>query len=963
MQILIKNIRKPLMLYCLYMLNCYTTCILLFLGFILISFTALAQQKTLPYEKYSQSKVYKPGDKVVNKDAPFHLIQVNDPELLQQLTVTKQLDNHWYIIETGIESNEQKLKASTSTILPAVNQWKLSDELLEKTNKNQLSFPAGFITWWQHEKDVVGSKTEGYPISIIEVKNNAAFNELLNNKNIISIELNKTRKATVEAMLQRYDQGTNQIGFAHRKFPSADANGKVVSIKENAFDTTDIDFRKRWFFTSSTSRSSDGHATEMATLLGGSGNTGITGKGVAYKARLTSTTFENLMPESPSYYTLNKITVQNHSYGTGIENEYAADAAAYDFLSWNDSSLLHIFSAGNRGNQTPATGTYQGINGFNNLTGSFKMSKNSLSIGATDSFYNVESLSSRGPAYDGRIKPELVAFGTDGTSGSAALTSGAALVLQQMLHAQTGQHPPAFLIKAILIGSAKDMDAEGPSYISGYGNLDVFRAIKIAAKKQYATATAETGKEQTFEINIPANTRLLKVTLNWTDTAATPQSAKALMNDLDLVVEQTGNNTTWLPWVVSAFPHTDSLQLPAIRNADHRNTTEQVSIINPAAGKYLVKVKPYYLATARQRFAIAYDIQSADTLYATFPNRNDKVAAAAPIPVRWEQTFPPGTAMKIEYTFTGNTNWKTVNENIMASRAYLYWQVPDTNATATLRFTANNKVFLSDTFFITGNPQLKPGYVCPDTSLLIWKPLKGVTGYRIYTLGDTLMQPIGITTDTVYKLPASTIRNNWVTIAPISSGNPALESRVNAFNILLQGVECYFKSFLAEWDNGSAMLRISLGTTYEIASVQIQKIVNGTFSPWQSFSPVNSTDYNYTDNNLTIGANTYKVVLLLTNGRTIESNVQTIIQPNTNGWWVFPNPVKRGGQLKIINRRDETEDFYLDILDMNGRKVKSMLVPLIDNYISVANLSAGLYIMVFTDGKKQIGIQKLLIQP
>lgn len=944
------------------MLKCYTTCILSFLGLVLISFTATAQLNTLPYEKYSQSKVYKPGDKVVNKDAPYHLIQVNDPELLQQLTVTKQLDNNWYIIKTGIESNEQKLKACTLTILPAGNQWKLSDEILEKTNKNQLSFPARFTTWWLHEKDVE-SKVEGYPISIIEVKNKAAFNQLLNNKNIISIEATKPRKATAEAILQRFDQGTNQIGFAHRKFPSADANGKVVSIKENAFDTSDIDFRKRWFFTSSTSRSSDGHATEMATLLGGSGNTGITGKGVAYKARLTSTTFENLMPEPPSYYSQNKIAVQNHSYGTGIENEYAADAAAYDLLSRNDSSILHIFSAGNRGNQTPATGTYQGINGFNNLTGSFKMSKSSLSIGATDSFYNVESLSSRGPAYDGRIKPELVAFGTDGTSGAAALTSGAALVLQQTLQAQSGYHPPAFLIKAILIGSAKDTDAVGPSYISGYGNLDAFRAIQIATKKQYATATAETGKEQTFEINIPANTRLLKVTLNWTDTAATPQSAKALMNDLDLVVQQNGNNTIWLPWVLSAFPHSDSLQLPAIRNADHRNTIEQVSIINPAAGKYLVKVKPYYLATAQQRFAIAYDMQSADTFFTTSPTMNDKVPAAASIPIRWEQTFATGTTMKLEYAYTGNTIWQLINNNVQASSGYYYWQVPDTNATATLRFTINNKVFVSDTIFITSNPQLKPGYICPDTSLLIWKPLKGVSGYRIYTLGDTLMQPMGFTTDTVYKLPASTIRNNWVTIAPISSGNPVLESRVNAFNILLQGVECYFKSFLAEWDNGSAMLRISLGTTYEIASVQIQKLVNGTFSPLQSFSPVNTTDYNYTDNNLTIGANTYKVVLLLTNGRTIESNVQTIIQPNTNGWWVFPNPVKRGGQLKIINRRDETEAFYLDILDMNGRKVKSMLVPLIDNSISVANLSAGMYIMVFTDGKKQIEIQKLLIQP
>jgi hypothetical protein len=418
-----------------------------------------------------------------------------------------------------------------------------------------------------------------------------------------------------------------------------------------------------------------------------------------------------------------------------------------------------------------------------------------------------------------------------------------------------------------------------------------------------------------------------------------------------------------LPWVLSTFPHPDSLNLAAIRSEDHHNTTEQVSITNPAAGKYFVKVKPYYMATAKQRFAIAYDIQQADTLYATYPSAIDIVQATAIIPIRWEQTFAAGTPMKLEYAYTGNANWQLLNNEVDASLGYYYWQVPDTNATSILKFTINNKSFLSDTFFITGNPQLKPGYVCPDTSLLIWKPLKGVAGYRIYTLGDTLMQSIGITTDTVYKLPASTIRNNWVTIAPISSGNPALESRENAFNIRVQGVECYFKSFIAEWDNGSGMLSISLGTTYEVSTVQIQKLLNGTFSSIQSFSPVNTTTFNYVDKNQSIGANTYKVVLLLTNGKTIESNVQTIIQPNTNGWWVFPNPVKRGGQLKIINRRNETEDFYLDMLDMNGRKVKSMLIPLIDNNISVANLSAGMYIMVFTDGKKQLGIQKLLIQP
>jgi len=44
---------------------------------------------------------------------------------------------------------------------------------------------------------------------------------------------------------------------------------------------------------------------------------------------------------------------------------------------------------------------------------------------------NVLSPSSRGPAYDGRVKPELVAFAEDGSSGAAAIVSGISLVAQQ----------------------------------------------------------------------------------------------------------------------------------------------------------------------------------------------------------------------------------------------------------------------------------------------------------------------------------------------------------------------------------------------------------------------------------------------------------------------------------------------------------------------------------------------------
>jgi hypothetical protein len=361
------------------------------------------------------------------------------------------------------------------------------------------------------------------------------------------------RQGYPESFLQRYDHSVNNLHFARYRFPAISGAGKVASVKERRFDTLDADLFTRVFTTPFTSNLLDRHATEMATLMAGSGNSGYNGQGAAWGARLTSTSFENLMPEPEAYYRSNNITVQNHSYGTGIENFYAEDAAAYDFSMWRDTGLLHVFSAGNRGNATPNNGRFAGVPGFSNLTGSFKMSKNSISVGATDSFYMIETLSSRGPAFDGMLKPEVVAFGVDGSSGAAALVSGAALLLQQLLHGQNGAHPPAALVKSLLITGAKRQNQSGPDYVYGYGHLDAQNALKIANNKHYLTGNIRNGDQQTFSLPVPPGTASLKVTLCWTDTAAMPGAAKALINDLDLSVTDPEGNI-FLPWTLSAFP-------------------------------------------------------------------------------------------------------------------------------------------------------------------------------------------------------------------------------------------------------------------------------------------------------------------------------------------------------------------------------------------------------------------------
>ena len=244
--------------------------------------------------------------------------------------------------------------------------------------------------------------------------------------------------------------------------PALNADALTVSVKETWFDTTDIDFRSRYINSGVGSSSNSTHATTMATIIGGAGNSFYSGRGIAWGARLTSSDYINLLPDDNSVYQQYGISVQNNSYGVGIENFYGADAAAYDASAIANPTLLQVFSAGNSGSHISTDGPYAGVPGYANLTGSFKQAKNILVVGSVDSFYNVPFLSSKGPAFDGRIKPELVAYGNDGSSGAAAITSGTALVTQSAYAANhNNQLPPNALVKAIIINSADDVYTKG----------------------------------------------------------------------------------------------------------------------------------------------------------------------------------------------------------------------------------------------------------------------------------------------------------------------------------------------------------------------------------------------------------------------------------------------------------------------------------------------------------------------
>jgi hypothetical protein len=134
-------------------------------------------------------------------------------------------------------------------------------------------------------------------------------------------------------------------------------------------------------------------------------------------------------------------------------------------------------------------------------------------VGATDSFSIVAALSSKGPAHDGRVKPELVAFGEDGSSGAAALVSGTSLLLQHLYKQTNGVLPTNSLIKAILINSADDVDNTEVDYKSGFGSLNANNALKTLQANRFFAGSVSNSSNQSYTITLPAGIKKLKATL------------------------------------------------------------------------------------------------------------------------------------------------------------------------------------------------------------------------------------------------------------------------------------------------------------------------------------------------------------------------------------------------------------------------------------------------------------------
>ncbi|GAB2961001.1 hypothetical protein GCM10027048_31230 [Hymenobacter coalescens] len=778
------------------------------------------------------------------------------------------------------------------------------------------------------------------------------------------------RRAQPEKEIDGVDLGANRLWPVHSLYPQLTGQGLTASVKEEAFDPNDLDFRGRVVSSPLFGSPGSDHATTMATLIGGAGNSAPTGRGAARQVRLATSSYANLLPDDGAQLAAANVSVQNHSYGVAaVESYYGLEARAYDQQTRQYPSLLHVFSSGNQGNRTGPTGSpYAAVAGVANLTGQFKQSKNTLSVGATDALGRVAALSSRGPAHDGRIKPELVAIGEAGTSDAAAVVSGAAVLVQHAYRdGHSGALPPAALVKAALLNSADDAGRPGPDFEAGFGQTDALGAVQTVLDNRFVLGAATAGSTRSFPLTVPAGVRQLKLTLVWADAEAAAGVGQALVNDLDVELVGPGGQR-WRPWVLSAAPHADSLVLPARRGVDRLNNVEQVTLAAPAAGSYQIQVRTHRLAVgADQPFAVAYELEAPGFTWSNPAGANTVLRADQAQRLRW-QWLGPAVSGQLEYCSAPAAAWRIVNPRVDLAAGIYAWTPPADEATAQaqVRLVVGTTTYASSTFALNRPPVLRVGYNCPAAgnaageALLTWSAISGATQYQVWQLGAQQLEPLATITDTILLLSGSQLASRYYAVQPVLPGGGGVRGRT--IDYTSAGTACYVQSFLPrQFVTSEVLFDLVLGTTYQLRRVDLERETATGFQTVQTLTAGLGTQLLLSDQLPTAGLYRYRARLETATGRSIYTQLEAIQYAQPGDVLVFPNPVPAGQTATVLDAAQRPLRWQL--YDQLGRLVgEASPDPSALNELDTRSLRAGTYILRIQPEGSSTVIRRIVVQ-
>lgn len=446
-----------------------------------------------------------------------------------------------------------------------------------------------------------------------------------------------------------------------------DGSGVTVAVADSGLDTGDADSIHQdlfgrvdaFFAYGGLEDASDehSHGTHCAGIIGGNASIGTTdedgflwGLGVAPKSHLVG---QRIFDGAGDYFppaTFEQMTrdavrsgayVGSNSWGDDSQGRYDLSAAEFDALvrdadasTPGEQQYVLEFSAGNSGPGAQTIGTPAVAKNVI-ATGACQNDRFNLALYA-EGREVMADFSSRGPAEDGRIKPDITAPGTwiasqksqvasdanawlgidenyifmGGTSQAGPHVSGAcAVFIQWYRETHGGATPSPALVKAALINSAIDMtsaevpidpdDEEGgtevvggtppaPNNEEGWGRLDLLNLIASERRFELVEQDAGLSGGQVFEkrVIVGADDQL-KVTLTYTDVPGLPAAIPALVNDLDLeAISPDGQ-------VYRGNAFLDGESVPGTAEGDRINNVEGVHIANPAAGEWIIRVRAH----------------------------------------------------------------------------------------------------------------------------------------------------------------------------------------------------------------------------------------------------------------------------------------------------------------------------------------------------------------------------------
>ncbi len=471
--------------------------------------------------------------------------------------------------------------------------------------------------------------------------------------------------------------------------------GQVIAVCDTGLDTGDTntlhpDFTNRLRAAFGLARPGEwsdlmGHGTHVSGSILGNGSAWSNGlfKGIACEAELVMQSAgdasDNIfLPEDLNdlfmqTYT-NAARLHSDSWGGDSAGEYTVECQQCDEFVWDHPDFLPLFSAGNEGTDADGDGVIDlrsigmpasaknvmavgaaisdrpsGSGGYSSNTWGgnwyqkYPMApiKDALVSTPADGLHQgLAAFSSRGPCQDGRIKPDIVAPGTDiiscrsrlpgasdlwgtgagvlanaasndytfcgGTSMSTPLTAGAAGLTRQYLVETRGlPDPSAALIKALLLAGARSLapgqygagaareipSGQRPNAVEGWGQVDLGNTLFPGGSR---TNILVDGLSLTnglaYACNYtPAASNRVSIVLAWSDYPGSPQAAVSLVNDLDLMV---------------VTPRRAVLYPNGLGGPDRTNNLEGIDLDPAESGTYLILVSPHNVPFGPQPFAL-----------------------------------------------------------------------------------------------------------------------------------------------------------------------------------------------------------------------------------------------------------------------------------------------------------------------------------------------------------------------